>query len=227
MKKQFAISIICALVSVSAYCQNHERDRLVDVLNEYALNKQLKYEPSKVKGSPYLNKMYAPATVSGVTGNAMMRYDVFNDEFEFVNSTRDTLVLNKVEPYNSITFTITNTNYKLVNYNAKGKATKGYLIWLYEKNNLTLFKKQNIIYTKERMATSGFDKSTPATFDRAEDTYYFKNGNNGISEFPANKKGLLKLFPEKKTELETFFKQNKIDFEKDSDVIKVAGFLAG
>lgn len=230
MKKQ--IAFIVTLLCVTVYSQNNqsyqnnELNRNIDVLNEFALNKQLKYEPSKIVGSPYLNKMFAPAIVSNVSKNAMMRYDAYSDEFEFVNSTRDTLVLNKVEPYTAITFTITNTKYQLVDYNNKGKMTKGYLIWLAEKNNFTLYKKQNVTYTKERIAKSGYEKNTPASFERAHDTYYLKDNDKGIFEFPSNKKGLIKLFPEKKTELESFIKQNSIDFEKESDMIKIVDFLA-
>lgn len=226
MKKNIT-AFVFALVSIFGYCQNHENDRITDVLNEYALNKQLKYEPSKTLGSPYLNKLFAPAVVSGVSKNAMMRYDAFSDEFEFVNSSKDTLVFNKVEPYNTITFTITNTKYKLVDYDKKGKTVTGYLIWLCEKNDFTLFKKQNVVYTDEKIATTSFDRNLPAKFDREKDSFYFKNKNQGIIEFPTSKKGLLKLFPDKKDALEAFIKENNIDFKNEADLIRVAGFLAG
>lgn len=229
-KKQFAI--IVALLSVAAYSQNNqtyqnnELQRNIDVLDEYALNKQLKYEPSKTQGSPYLNKAFAPAMVSGVSNNTMMRYDAFNDEFEFVNATKDTLVLNKVEPYTNIIFTITNTKYQLLEYNFKGKLTNGYLIWLYDKNSMKLYKKQAVNYYREKPAKSGFDKSQPAYFEKAGDTFYFKDGDKTISEFPSNKKGLIKLYPGKKEAIEAFLKQNDIDFEKQSDIIKIIDFLA-
>jgi hypothetical protein len=224
--KQFTIAIIALLFSGAAYCQSHEHDRLVDVLDEYALNKRLKYEPSKTEGSPYSNKMFAPAAVSGLSQKVMMRYDTFADEFEFVNSTRDTLVLNKLDNYNTITFSNTNMKYQLVDYFTNGKVTKGYLIWLYAKNNFTLYKKQNIVYNKERIAKSGFDKTTPANFEKAKNSYYVRDGEKAILEFPTNKKTLLKAYPERKTDIETFIKQNNIDLEKESDIIKVVDFLA-
>ncbi|MGC4039795.1 MAG: hypothetical protein QM710_03095 [Flavobacterium sp.] len=230
MKKQLAFFV--SLISVTAFSQNNqtyqdnELHRNLDVLNEVSLNKQLKYQPSKTQGSPYLNKMFAPATVSGVSKNAMMRYDAFNDEFEFINAAKDTLVLNKVTPYTNITFTVPNTRYQLLNYNYEGKAHNGYLIWLYEKNNYSLYKKQNIAYVKERIAKSSFDKDTPAHFENKKDTYYLKNGDKEILEFPSGKKELIKLYPEKKNEIEVFLKQNKIDFEKDQDRIKIIDFLS-
>ena len=44
-------------------------------------------------------------------------------------------------------------------------------------------------------------------------------------EVPTSKKGFLKLFPEKKVEIEDFVKQNNTDFEKEQDLIKRADFL--
>ena len=88
MNKNFSIAIIASLFSFIVYSQNHERDRLIDVLNEYAINKQLTYERPTTLGSPYLNKMFAPATISNMREKAMLRYDVFSDEFEFVNQSR-------------------------------------------------------------------------------------------------------------------------------------------
>ncbi|MES2411106.1 MAG: hypothetical protein V4535_06645 [Bacteroidota bacterium] len=227
MNKKFSIAIIALLFSFIVYSQNHERDRIIDVLNEYAINKQLKYERPTTLGSPYLNKMFTSATISNMREKAMLRYDVFSDEFEFVNSNRDTLVLNKIGKYKTITFTTTNTKYQLENYNSKGKSTTGYLIWLTEKNNFTLFKKQNIIYIREKLAKSGFDKNIPASLERVKDTYYLKENDKEIYEFPSNKKGLIKLFPDKKAEIEAFVKQTNIDFDKESDIIKLVEFLAG
>ena len=48
----------------------------------------------------------------------------------------------------------------------------------------------------------------------------------GISEFPGSKKELIKLFPDKKQSIEAFFKEQKISFDKEADMIKIVDFLA-
>lgn len=227
MKQPFALAIITVMLSVSAYCQNNNETRLFDEYEIASHGRQFHKQNRGAKGSPYLNKFFAYAKVSNVAKNAMLRYDVFNDEFEFVNTKNDTLVLDKTEKFNTITFTVTNTKYALVDYtNNKGKATTGYLIWLYEKNDFVLFKKQNVIYTKEETSETPFAKNSPASYDRIEDNFYFKSKDKGIVEFPSNKKGLVKLFPEKKTDLEAFIKKNDIDFDKEADLVKIVDFLA-
>ena len=55
---------------------------------------------------------------------------------------------------------------------------------------------------------------------------YFLKTKETISEFPNNKKGLFKLFPDKKQILEDFVKENKIDFDEVSDQIKIIDYLA-
>lgn len=223
--KKYILTFIVFFLSITMYCQDQERHRIIDVITDMTILKQSYYDVDNTKGSPYLNQNFIPAVVGDAKINALLRYDVHNDEFEFVNG-KDTLLLNKTEQFNTITLPGTNTKYKLVEYDKKGKLAPGYLIWLYEKNNLILFKKQNIVYNKERIAKSSFEKDTPANFERIKDTYYLKDHNKVISEFPSNKKGLLKLYPEKKAELEAFIKQNNIDFEKEPDIIKVVNFLA-
>lgn len=231
MKKLFALAVTTALFSLSVQSQpafqNSEEGRLLDDYDMASRGSVIRKVPSKTMGSPYLNKSFLPAKVGNVTKGAFMRYDAYNDEFEFINAKNDTLVLNKVEKFSNITFTHTNTKYQLVNYNnKKGDAIVGYLIVLHENKGFALYKKQNISYTSEQTGERPFEPSSPARFEQTKDNYYFKNNDKGIALFPSSKKGLLKLFPEKKIEIEAFVKQNDIDFDKESDLSKIVDFLA-
>ncbi len=224
MKNLFLFSIFTILLSCSAYAQDEERTYLTNLIDELGRPRHPYFKPGKVEGSPYLSKNFVSAKVNNI--NALLRYDMYKDEFEFMNSTKDTLALTKTNRYPVITLLTSNTKYHFVDYYSKGNLTTGYLIWLYEKNNFTLFKKQNVVFTKERLPKTGFERPIPASFEKGKDSYYFKSGENGILDFPTSKKGLLKLYPEKKEAIESFIKQNKIDMEKETDVIKMADFLA-
>lgn len=227
MKNPLTLAVITLLFSMTAFAQNNTTTRLMDDLETVSLGgRKIRKESPETQGSPYLKKWFATAKVDGVTKVANMRYDVFNDEFEFINSKSDTLVLDKVELFKTITFVDLNTKYQLVNYTKKNKPVIGYLIYVYEKNDYVLYKKQNIIYVEKKVNSVPFETVIPAKFVQTDDVFYFKNGAQGIAEFPTNKKGLLKLFPEKKTALEDFIKQNNIDFDKEADIIKVLDFLS-
>jgi hypothetical protein len=223
--KRNLLAVSITLLSIAAYSQTDiSAIRMYNKLDDLDRNK--KYLKSHVEGSPYWNPNFAPALVNDVAQVAMMRYEANEDEFEFINAAKDTLMLSKEARFNTITFTSTHTKYKFVNYkNDKGEDVNGYLILLSEKNNFKLYKKQTITFIKEREATSSYDMNQSARFEKGDEIFYFKDKENPIMKFPDSKKKLLKLFPEKKTELEAFIKENKIDFERESDLIELAIFL--
>jgi len=182
---------------------------------------------NKPVGSPYLQQAFHGATVEDLNIKAFMRYNVFNDEFEFISQKNDTLILDKIEDFGKITFITTNKKYRLIAYtNSKNSLTNGYLIELYSKSNYTLFKKENISFTEEKVAKTTLEVGMPAKYTKIDDTYFLRMPNGNTTEFPDGKKALSKLFPDKKQAIETFVKTNKIDFDNVADLVKVVDFLA-
>ena len=181
---------------------------------------------TKIVGSPYTQKMFAQAKVGTVEQKNFMRYNVFNDEFEFISNQKDTLILDKIEDFGTIVFPETNKKFQLVTYtNSKNKLFYGYLQNLKENNGFAIFKKENIQYVDAKIAKTSMEVNMPAKYVKMDDTFYLKNKDKGTSEFPDNKKGLLKLFPDKKEAIETFLKENKIDFDSESDLMKIIDFI--
>jgi len=206
--------IIVGLVSVAGIAQGK-------------IFKNPRHLAAKPKGSQYLKEMFASAKVENIDQKSFMRYNVFNDEFEFITPKNDTLILDKILDLGNINFIATNTRYKYVTYtNTNGKLTNGYLISLYEKNGFELFKKQNITFIEEKIAKTTLEVNMPAKYVNSSDTYYLRTNNNGIVEFPSNKKELVKLFVERKAAIEAFIKENKIDFDQEKDMIKIIDFLS-
>ena len=205
---------------------------LVFQLNLYAQLpvKTSKYNSNlktKIVGSPYTQKMFAQAKVGTVEQKNFMRYNVFNDEFEFISNQKDTLILDKIEDFGTIVFPETNRKFQLVTYtNSKNKLFYGYLQNLKENNGFALFKKENIQYVDGKIAKTSMEVNMPAKYVKMDDTFFLKNKDKGTSEFPENKKGLLKLFPDKKEAIESFFKENKIDSDSESDLMKIIDFIA-
>jgi hypothetical protein len=213
------------LLHIAAFSQTVRKE----VLNPDHAGKIFR-NPAKGKnrpqGSPYMQQMFASANVESLSIKANMRYNAFNDEFEFVSQKGDTLVLDKIEDFNNIFFSGLNKRYKLAQYtDAKGKLFYGYLIDVYQKGNYGVLKKENISFVEEKVAKTTLEVNMPAKYVKSGDTFYLKK-DTVISEFPETKKQLVKLFPEKKEQLEAFVKENKISFSEDSDRIKIVNFLA-
>jgi len=179
-----------------------------------------------INGSPYIIKIFSHAKVGTIIQNALLRYNACDDEFEFISSKGDTLVLSKSDDYADITLTSMKTRYQLVNFIEKnGKRNSGYLINSFEKDGNILYKRQKINYYPATVAKSSYETSSPARYSEVKTIFFIKYKDNEITELPSSKKGILKLYPDKKTELETYFKQNDIDLEKEQDLIQLLDFL--
>lgn len=185
-------------------------------------------EKIKILGSPYNEKMFSQAKVGTFEQKPFMRYNIFNDEFEYISTKNDTLILDKTDDFGEIVFTNTKKKFKLITYtNLKNKLFYGYLIDLYSKNEVTLFKKDNISFTEEKLAKTTLERDMPAKYSVNSPFYFIKIKDKIATEFPENKKGLLKLFGDKKEILESFFKQNKINFSDENDLKKMVDLISG
>lgn len=183
-------------------------------------------EKSKIEGSPYLNKFFYNANIGENFNNVFMRYNVYKDEFEFINQKNDTLVLNKSDDYKNITFTGLKTTYNLISYVEKKETKKGYFLLVHKKNNTILYKKQRISFFAAKSASTPYGNDVPAKFVPTDDKYFIKFNEQEILELTTSKKAIIKLFPEKKTEIENYIKTNNLDLEKEKDLIRLIDFLA-
>lgn len=227
MKKQIII-VTGLLFSIFAQSQINQDNRIfINSIGNSPLRRDVIKENEATLGSPYIYKVFLLAKVDKVEGNSLMRYDACHDQFEFVSTKMDTLILNKDKAFSKITFLNNNITYVLTDYtNKSDKPVTGYLVLMHENNKYALLKKQTVILEKARPAQTSYDHDTPAKFKPDNDVFYLKNGDLGTVVFPTSKKGMLKLFPDKKDALEAFIKQNNIDFAVEADLKKIVDFLA-
>ncbi|MFN3969506.1 hypothetical protein [Flavobacterium sp.] len=227
MKHQFKLVLFSLFISIFAYGQA-PRATSLDYSDVSMLGRKSAKNSEVVKGSPYINKVFGHGKVVNAAENVFLRYNAYDDLFEFISPNNDTLVLSKTESYGDILFTGTKINYRLVNYTDKNnKLTKGYLIQLHQKNDFILYKKQKVNYSSARPAVSSYAEDLPAEYTIAAEVFYLKSKDQEILEFPTSKKGLVKLYPDRKEAIETFLKQNKINFDSEADLKKLIDFLAG
>lgn len=223
--KKMLFRVIILLSVLEGTCQSLQKEvQHPDIAGKLFRNQNK--TTNKPQGSPYLQKMFIAAKVEKLNIKAFMRYNVFDDNFEFITPKNDTLILDKIDDFGTIVFEATNKKYKLTQYvNTKNKLFNGYLILLYEKGDFVLYKKENIAFYEEKLAKTTLERDMPAKYVKSDDFYFFKNKEKGTVEFPENKKQLLKLFPDKKEAMETFLKENKINFDEESDKMKIIDFL--
>ena len=222
------LKILFLFICINIYSQNSTGGQSQALYTNLGTGifKNAKLEATHPLGSPYVINKFADAKVGTIDQIAKMRYNVYKDEFEFISPKNDTLILDRVNDFIDVKFVNSNIKYKLVNYlNLDEKYQYGYLINMYEKNEIGLFKKEIILLSDEKIARTSLERDIAPQYSKSSDVYFLKN-NGKIAEFPSNRKKLAKLYPDMKEVIEKFVKENKIDFDIDADKIKIIDLLA-
>lgn len=185
----------------------------------------LKY--SEIQGSPYLNKDFAIAKAACCKEVLPMRYDTYADQIEYQKGGM-VYILSKQEPYTKIIFKDSNTTLVLENVDKSSEAK--YFILLADGKSSLLKKVVSVIeknstttpLNRNPAAYSAKDGSK-ASFKMINPVYYVKMAS-GISEIK-DKGDVLALYPDKANELNSFFKSNKIKFNREESLIKLLDFI--
>jgi len=163
---------------------------------------------NEYEGSLFLDKEFLPSTIKGEAGIFLLRYNIYNDE----------IILNKGEEY----FKVPKDGIEYFNINNK------YIIRLIdssyyiqsssEKNNLTIVRKEKVKFTKGKIAENTYDQSIPTKFSNLKSDYFLYNSETKVL-IPLNLKDLKKSFLAKSSELDLFFKQNKLKKTEDYNAL--------
>ncbi|MFC0427762.1 hypothetical protein [Chryseobacterium scophthalmum] len=186
-------------------------------VNSPSAGKNLSY--SDIQGSPYYSKGYIVAKFSGSNESAPAKYNSYNDEVEFMKEDKP-YVLPKNENFSTVTFTTTKETLVRLETNDE---LSGYFFELVNGKNI-LYKKVKTKFIDAVVAVNSYATDRPAVFKALDPIYYIKT-ENGFIKNPKNKKEIIDQFADKKEVLNTFFKENKIKFDKEEDLKKLVTFL--
>ncbi|PWA06830.1 hypothetical protein [Flavobacterium psychrotolerans] len=227
MKKKLSISMvlfICCIVSAQRIADKIDPNFSGALYRNGSLNSTYH---EKTEGSPYLNEKFNYAEVSGIDQKLMVRYNAESDQIEVQIETNDVLILTKDDKFNLISINLGLTKMKLLNYkNLKGEDVYGYLVVLFDKNEVSLLRRDKIILQKEKQPKNSYDVYSPAKLVKANEEYYLETKDKKIIPMPQNKKQLLELYPEQKEAIIPFLKNNDLSFKTESDLIKITQFLS-
>lgn len=171
-----------------------------------------------VLGSPYLTPNFVPALVGESQEIVQIRYDAYSDKIEVL---KDDQVYDVPKSEELSKFKLKTTGVVIVYL----KDYNGYFFSLVDGRN-QLLKKETIKLqvTKASVEPNSTVKEGYSKFERISPAYFIVS-NNKIMKGPKNNKELLRLFPEKKSELEEFIKTNKINVKQEESLVKVITFL--
>ncbi|UKB84324.1 hypothetical protein LF887_01330 [Chryseobacterium sp. MEBOG06] len=180
--------------------------------------KTLKYD--EIPGaSPYLTKEFSNAKVAANYEQVPVRYNSYSDEVEFKKN-NEIQVLPKTADFSRIEISSPKQTIVLLQ---TSDDLSGYFLELVNGKN-SLYKKVKTKFTDLVPAANSYASDRPANFRALDPAYYIKT-DKGFIKKPRNQKEIIEQFPDKKEALNTFFKSNKIKFDKDEDLIKLVTFL--
>ncbi|CAM3276382.1 hypothetical protein [Empedobacter stercoris] len=167
-------------------------------------------DKDNVNDNFYLNKQYINGTVKNYAGLRGYRYNAFTDDFEFLENNE----LFNLEKQDGLEITLVNGQvFKyLTFYDDNGVIQKGYLQVLSNiKLNNVLYKSTRI-FKSELGNTNSYNNMSTVKF-RTMNNYYIDN------------EGFIKQVAKSNKELSKVAKENKLNINKERDLIKLVDIL--
>ncbi len=228
MKKIFLITFLCiaSLTSVNSQAQSVYTDTDID---KYISTVQIpKINEIDLVGTPYANEEFQKgvAVKNGLTiaRNIGLRYNANKDIFEikktFVLTDDQARLLKKT---NEITLKINNNDFVFITPSANSKA-QGYFVVLHKGEKVSLYKKIKKEYIPGQKAYSSMTKAVSPTY-KEKIIYYMADSEGVLSELPNSKKKKVEALSKNTKELKVFVKENKVNVNKEKDLIKLAEFV--
>jgi len=170
----------------------------------------------------------------GSKSEAKLNYSSLLDEMQFINANGDTLAL--ADEKNIQFIAIDNELFyyekgyvRFLSGNSVIKLATSYVWRVGEKSKTNVYNSKSLASSTISLASYfifGLSRDLVVNQDlelTKEEQFYFGDKNNHI--VLAGKKNLLTLFPKEKSRIETYLKDNKVDFANKNDLEKIVNFL--
>lgn len=182
------------------------------------------------QGSPYVSDVFKPTKLfykDENMGDIFYRYNALNEEVEIKESLMQEGVRGLSRDKNIRIFRDGRPMSFQTFIDKKGNTLNGYLTHLFDGETYDLYKRIHVKYTEGSKAANSFVKATPSRFTHFEEYYLQKKGIDRIDEFLPKKSALYQLEPGKKETLKALIKEQKLDLNKEQDLIQILQHLDG
>jgi hypothetical protein len=180
-----------------------------------------------VEGSPYIYKDFVLSEIEGIKSKMMLRYNAFDDVVEVEKAPAEIYTISKDPAYSIIYMNYGREKLRLVTFQ-DNKNEPG-LIYAFELTNnkiLALLRRDKIEFKEGKVARTSFELNSSPKFTSAKSTYLLEQKDKKIIEFPNSKAKLIDLYPSSETEIKSYLKKSKINFNDEKDLIATTQFLS-
>lgn len=181
-----------------------------------------------VKGTPYLTDKWEKGEIifkNGTEiGNVKIRYNIYKDELEFMNSTSGKFFIIDRQQVEGFKLSIQDKILSFRNFNPKPEKNDeiSFFMILYD-GRVTLLLK----YKKEfKPADYQGAYASGNRYDEYIDDhdYYFVNDTGNIEKIRLGKKSILSVLNNKEGEVKKYASENNISFSDEEDIVKLLTF---
>ena len=212
--KQFLFIFAAILCSISTYSQVININGFPTVLTTTG---EVPDDLKAIQYKKYVSQEYKPAYVDEFKQRAFLRYNIFDDQMEFVKDA-NIYYLQKDEG-RKVKFA-DNTTYKVYNLNGDNHF---FLVHVDGKNSLV--GKLVVKFIEAKKATSGYEQDKPADYKRRKDILYFALDGRGLVKVPTKKKDFYNVFGANSSAVKSYMKKNKLGYKKERDLKKIVNYL--
>ena len=159
----------------------------------------------------YLTYSFEKASVDNYDTRAYVRYNIFNDEIEFIKEMNIYYLVKEVG--RKVKFTRTGITYKVFELDRENHFFKVHI-----EDKYSLVAKQKVRYIEPKVAKSGYDRAKPGDYKRIRDEFYITDENNKLKKIVFKKKAFYSIFGTRSESIKEYVKSNKLNFKKLDDL---------
>jgi len=227
VKKILCFASLAFLFSINSFAQNIERIRVTSPELQPFLEKERYKYPAFISSRIFLN--------NGDTAIGRINFNYFDQTVRFINEKKDTVVLRNEKDIKFITvatdtFFYENGFYEWAASSATVRLAARHKIKLLERNTIGAFgtssPAKNIQTVDKILGAGSYELSSNEELIFSKETTYYISPINGLKNnfVSVTKNSLDELFP-KKNVLD-FIKENKLNLNKEEDLIDVFIYLS-
>jgi hypothetical protein len=220
---QVILSISLFLIAGSTFGQgmfNYKSYSDFLINQEKSLLQRSILEVSKIEGSPYLNEEFVRGNVTTLDSiqyrNVPLRYNIYNDEIEFMVDDENYLAI--AEPTSMAQISIKEAVFIYLKKDLK----YGYY-QLLEDGKIKLLLRYNVRF-RQANYSNGINQARPPKFNRGVNTHYIQLGYNE-PQLIKKKKDIDRIFGKESVAIKELIKKEHIDIHNEKDLHKFVKLL--
>ena len=169
-----------------------------------------------IENKKYVSQDYKPAYVDNFQQRAFLRYNIYEDQMEFV---KDDNIFYLQKDIDRVIKFADNTKYTVKEW--KGNSQ---FFLIHEEGKNMLLAKQTVKFVPAEEPETGYDARKPADFKRRKDMLFLAKEGQELVEIPRKKKSFYGVFGDKASDIKSYVKKNKLGYKKAKDLKKIIAY---